>query len=106
MDINQLTKIVKKKIENKIKIQSILIEDKTFLHKNHSSHTLGKFHIKIHNVKGELIRIWNRTFTQKGNHTINWDAIDNLGISVPSGIFFISVENSTEVQREKVILLR
>ena len=66
----------------------------------------GEFHIKIHNVKGELIRIWNRTFTQKGNHTINWDAIDNLGISVPSGIFFISVENSTEVQREKVILLR
>ena len=66
----------------------------------------GEFHIKIHNVKGELIRIWNRTFTQKGNHTINWDAIDNLGISVPSGIFFISVENSTEVQREKVIFLR
>ena len=66
----------------------------------------GEFQIKIHNVKGELIRIWNRTFTQKGNHTINWDAIDNLGISVPSGIFFISVENSTEVQREKVILLR
>ena len=66
----------------------------------------GEFQIKIHNVKGELIRIWNRTFIQKGNHTINWDAIDNLGISVPSGIFFISVENSTEVQREKVILLR
>ena len=66
----------------------------------------GEFQIKIHNVKGELIRTWNRTFTQKGNHTINWDAIDNLGISVPSGIFFISVENSTEVQREKVILLR
>ena len=66
----------------------------------------GEFQIKIHNVKGELIRIWNRTFTQKGSHTINWDAIDNLGISVPSGIFFISVENSTEVQREKVILLR
>ena len=66
----------------------------------------GEFQIKIHNVKGELIRTWNRTFIQKGNHTINWDAIDNLGISVPSGIFFISVENSTEVQREKVILLR
>ena len=66
----------------------------------------GEFQIKIHNVKGELIRTWNRTFTQKGNHTINWDAIDNLGISVPSGIFFISVENSIEIQREKVILLR
>ena len=66
----------------------------------------GEFQIKIHNVKGELIRTWDRTFTQKGNHTINWDAIDNLGISVPSGIFFISVENSSEIQREKVILLR
>ena len=36
MDINQLTEIVKKKISDKINVQNIIVEDKTFLHKNHS----------------------------------------------------------------------
>ncbi len=69
MDINQLTKIVKKKIENKIKIQSILIEDKTFLHKNHSSHTLGKFHIKIH-IKSDMIKNYSNIEKSKIIHRL------------------------------------
>jgi len=47
MDINQLINIVKKKIEENIPSSLVKVEDKTFLHKNHSSHTIGKFHIKI-----------------------------------------------------------
>ena len=35
MDINELLEIVKKKIASSINIESILIEDKTFLHKKH-----------------------------------------------------------------------
>ena len=35
MDINQLSEIVKKKISEKINVQKIIVEDKTFLHKNH-----------------------------------------------------------------------
>ena len=47
MDINELIAIVKKKLQNKIDIQSIIIEDKSFLHKNHSTNQKGKFHLKI-----------------------------------------------------------
>ena len=47
MDINQLSKIVKKKIlENKL-IEKVEILDKSFLHKNHSSNQAGKFHLKL-----------------------------------------------------------
>ena len=35
MDINQLIAIVKKKLNNNIKIEKIIIEDKSFLHKKH-----------------------------------------------------------------------
>jgi len=35
MDINELIAIVKKKLQDQIKIESINIEDKSFLHKNH-----------------------------------------------------------------------
>ena len=47
MDINELIAIVKKKLQDQIKIESINIEDKSFLHKNHVSNQKGKFHLKI-----------------------------------------------------------
>ena len=47
MDINELITIVKKKLLNEINIESINIEDKSFLHKNHSGNQDGKFHLKI-----------------------------------------------------------
>ena len=47
MDINELIAIVKKRIQNQIDIQDIVIEDKSFLHKNHSGNQEGKFHLKI-----------------------------------------------------------
>ena len=47
MDINELIAIVKKKLQDQIKIESINIEDKSFLHKNHVGNQEGKFHLKI-----------------------------------------------------------
>ena len=47
MNINDLIAIVKKKIKEEIVIEKIDIEDKSFLHKNHSGHQEGKFHLKL-----------------------------------------------------------
>ena len=47
MDINELIAIVKKKLMSQINIESINIEDKSFLHKNHTGNQAGKFHLKI-----------------------------------------------------------
>ena len=47
MNINDLIAIVKKKLEDEIVIEKINIEDKSFLHKNHSGHQEGKFHLKL-----------------------------------------------------------
>ena len=57
MDINQLILIVKKKIKQKISLESINIEDKTFLHKSHASHQKGKFHLKLIIESKELKKI-------------------------------------------------
>tara|TARA_Y200000002_G_scaffold215503_1_gene177821 strand:- start:680 stop:940 length:261 start_codon:yes stop_codon:yes gene_type:complete len=54
MNINDLTKIVKKKIDASLSVENIDIEDKTFLHKNHKSHDLKKFHIKLIIKSSEL----------------------------------------------------
>ena len=54
MDINDLIAIVKKKLENQISIESIKIEDKSFLHKNHAGNQEGKFHLKVSLNSSEL----------------------------------------------------
>ena len=47
MNIKQLTEIVKNKLEQNITCEKIQIQDKTFLHKKHSSNDKSKFHIKL-----------------------------------------------------------
>jgi BolA family transcriptional regulator, general stress-responsive regulator len=54
MDINELIAIVKKKLTDQIRIDSINIEDKSFLHKNHAGNQKGKFHLKITLSSSEL----------------------------------------------------
>jgi len=54
MNINQLIAIVKEKLQKKIVIENILIEDKSFLHKNHSGNDPNKFHLKISLKSDEL----------------------------------------------------
>ena len=54
MNINELIAIVKKKLITQIVIESIKIEDKTFLHKNHKGNQDGKFHLKISIESKEL----------------------------------------------------
>mgnify|MGYP001437636689 FL=1 len=47
MNINILIANVKKKLLEQINIESIKIEDKSFLHKNHPGNQQGKFHLKL-----------------------------------------------------------
>ena len=57
MDINELIAIVKKKIEKKIQIENIKIEDKSFLHKNHPGKQENKYHLKISIESKELKKL-------------------------------------------------
>ena len=64
MDINELIAIVKKKLLSQIKIENIKIEDKSFLHKNHSGNQKDKFHIKI-SLKSRELKIMNQIDSNK-----------------------------------------
>ena len=57
MNINELIAIVKKKLLKQINIESINIEDKSFLHKNHKGNQEGKFHLKLTIFSEELKKI-------------------------------------------------
>ena len=57
MNINQLIAIIKNKLKEKIIIEDIKIEDKSFLHKNHPGNDNNKFHIKLSIQSEELKKI-------------------------------------------------
>ena len=64
MDINELMAIVKKKLQSQIVIEDILIEDKSFLHKNHSGNQPNKFHLKI-SLKSNQLKKMKRIDSNK-----------------------------------------
>jgi len=64
MDINELIAIVKKKLQSQIVIEDIFIEDKSFLHKNHSGNQPNKFHLKI-SLKSNQLKKMKRIDSNK-----------------------------------------
>ena len=64
MDINQLSKIVKKKILNNELIENVELEDKSFLHKNHKTNNPNKFHIKL-TINSEKLKNMSRIESNK-----------------------------------------
>ena len=65
MEINKLILIVREKLEKNIKTESLIVEDKTFLHKNHSTHKMGKYHLKLTVESTELKKFNKITATKK-----------------------------------------
>ena len=64
MNIDELIINVKKKLKKNINIENILIEDKTFLHKNHSGHETNKFHLKII-IESDELKEFNKIESNK-----------------------------------------
>ena len=69
MNINELIATVKKKLQNQISIESINIEDKSYLHKNHVGNEDGKFHLKLILKSSELKRM-SRIESNKKIHKV------------------------------------
>ena len=65
MNINELIAIVKNKLESKILIQHMNIEDKSFLHKKHRGNQEGKFHLKLTIKSNELAKLNKIESTKK-----------------------------------------
>jgi len=76
MEVNELISTVKSKIEKNILAQNIVIKDKTYLHKKHSSHQPGKFHLELI-IKSEELSKYNKIQATKKIYKILDDEIKN-----------------------------
>ena len=64
MNIIELIAIIKKKLQNEILIENIEIEDKSYLHKNHSGNQPSKFHLKII-IKSKELKLMSKINSNK-----------------------------------------
>ena len=74
MDINNLISIIKKKITKDIICESLKIEDKSFLHKNHTGNDNTKFHIKL-SIQSQQLREMGRVESNKKIYKILNDEV-------------------------------
>ena len=78
MDINQLIAIVKKKLLDQLNIESINIEDKSFLHKNHKGFQKDKFHLKLIIVSEDLKKMNRIESNKKIYKILNQELKENI----------------------------
>ena len=81
MDINELIAIIKKKIEKEIVVENIRIEDKSFLHKNHSGNEKNKYHLKIL-IDSKELRKMNQIESNKKIYKLLGEELKNFIHSV------------------------
>lgn len=62
--------------------------------------------LNIYNITGQLIATINNNYKPAGKYEITWNGRNNNGVSMSSGIYFATIETSSSVKSQKIVLLR
>lgn len=66
----------------------------------------GNISLAVFNLMGQKVKSLINNFYNPGSYNITWNAVDDLGMQVPSGIYFYKLTTGSFVQTNKMILLR
>jgi len=62
--------------------------------------------VRIFNLMGEEVRILQNNSLEAGFHSVTWNARNNFGKEVPSGMYFYSIESNGKILSGKMLLLK
>jgi hypothetical protein len=66
----------------------------------------GVVKLTVHDVRGRLIRRLVRRNENPGERWVTWDARDDRGVEVSSGVYFVRLEASGKIATQKITLLK
>jgi len=66
----------------------------------------GNVKLKIYNSVGQLVKTLVDDNMSKGYHQVNWNASDNNGIKLSSGVYFYTLTSGSFVESKKMILMK
>ncbi len=113
-----VTKIYKPDSTTSINDDGEILPNTTMLYQNYPNpfnpqtkinfelNKLEKVSIKVYNVLGKEIKQLLQENLPSGEHNIQWDGKDNLGITLPSGIYFIQMIAGSYQKTIKSILMK
>ena len=62
--------------------------------------------LNVFDIKGNFIVSLVSGSMEAGNHSIEWNALDESGIMVPAGIYFYSLQSNQTVITRKMVLMK
>jgi hypothetical protein len=62
--------------------------------------------LNIYNVKGQLVKTLKNEKMLKGNHSVQWNGVNNNNKAVGSGIYFIRLQAGNQHSVKKALLLK
>ena len=66
----------------------------------------GQVRLEIFNVLGQQVKTLVDGVMEAGHHAVSWDATDNSGNAVSSGVYFYRMVSGDQADRKKMLLLR
>ncbi len=66
----------------------------------------GRVELKLYNLLGEEIRALVDAEKAAGSHMVNWDGLDNIGKSVPSGIYIYRIMSGAFSAVKKAVYVK
>ena len=69
-------------------------------------HAERRIEIAVYNILGQRVALLKDCTETGGSHSVTWDGMDDLGNSVPSGIYFYVLKSSGQTQTRKMLFLK
>lgn len=69
-------------------------------------HAKREVEIAVYNILGQRIALLRNCTETGGNQSVTWDGTDDLGSSVPSGIYFYVLKSDDQTQTRKMLFLK
>ncbi len=66
----------------------------------------GPVSLCVYDVGGRLVRILVNGASEPGNYSVTWPGLDDIGNSVPSGVYFYRLTAGKKTISKKMVLLR
>lgn len=62
--------------------------------------------IEIYNVNGKLLLVLADSYYGEGNHSVEWNGIDNNGRVVPAGLYYYKITSGSFIETKKMLIVK
>jgi len=62
--------------------------------------------INIYNARGQKVKSWDKQSYSAGSHSLAWDASDDAGKALASGIYYCQVKSTQQSTTKKMMLMK